>query len=116
MAKKQNRYAHLAAKSLGRGASGQTINLSDQQVSADHPITINVVTDSGEIITGTFPRDAEGWKRAIEFACGDSSFRELMLAGGQGFPKWFKQFATAGGFIPSANGTDRPMAADEEGS
>ena len=110
MAKKRNLVRHLS-----RATSGRTIRLPDQQLAAEAPITINVVTDSGEIITGTFPRDAEGWKCEIEFACGDSSFRELMLAGGRGFPKWFRRFAIAEGFIPTADGHDA-MAADEEGS
>ena len=95
MAKKRHHAKQI------RCFDGRVINLLDQQLSADHSIEINVVSSNGEILRGTFSRDASGWKAAIAFASSDPTFRESMLAGGQDFLKWFRRIAIAEGLIPN---------------
>ena len=105
MAKKRHQAKHIGC------FESRAINLPDRQLSAEHPVVINVVSSNGEVVTGTFPRDASGWKAAIAFACSDLTFRESMLAGGQDFPKWFRRIAIAEGLIP--NFDDNKMAGNK---
>lgn len=97
MMKKRNQNKQLGC------SNGRTINLPDRQVVSGHPITLCRKVD-GELITGTFSRNAAGWRAALEFARGDSEFMETMSsvdsAKAAGFTKWFIRFAISEGLIP----------------
>ena len=113
MAKKQNRYAHLNAKRVGTTNSGCPINLASNQIDTDHEISLGYEID-GELVEKTFPRSAEGWRDAMEFARGDAQFMESMSsiesAKACGFKGWFLQLAIEEGLIPDSS--NEPMVTD----
>ena len=116
MVKKQNRHAHLNAKRVGTTKSGCPINLPNKQIDTEHEISLACEID-GELVEKTFPRSAEGWRDAMEFARGDAQFMEAMSsiesAKARGFKGWFLQLAIEEGLIPPSS--NEPMVTDSPG-